>query len=87
MARGRWGWSPHIKGSRKLVEHGVMPSCPNNNVKGCEDWLIYNLDGVLERCYQCGLPVCCECVESTANGARHWRCPPREQWKPVKRGV
>ena len=21
MARGHWGWSPHIKGSRKLVEH------------------------------------------------------------------
>ncbi len=20
MARGRWGWSPHIEGSRKLIE-------------------------------------------------------------------
>ena len=22
MARGNWGWSPHIKGSRKLIERG-----------------------------------------------------------------
>ena len=26
MARGRWGWSPHIKGSRKLIEQAIVPT-------------------------------------------------------------
>ena len=50
---------------------------------GSEEFILDHPEGSGRAipCYQCRTPVCIRCMMDTNSGVRHWRCPPREQWK------